>query len=137
MEQVLTYLANPAVTVALAVLLVFGRMSLYFYRLIGRKKGFSSRPWASELSVLIGFGLAVWSLFLSPGWIGGTLAALTILAGGFILYLFSQNSVPKQIAVKLGDHAPAFTAVDWDGNNYDFAPGNGDPLLLKFYRGHW
>lgn len=137
MEQIFAYLINPAVTVSLAVLLVFGRMALYFWRLLGQKKGFSGRPWLSELSVLAGFLLAAWSLFLSPGWIGGTFAVLTLIGGGAVLYLFSQAPVPVQIALKVGDHAPSFTALDWDGADYDFAPGHGDPLLLKFYRGHW
>ena len=136
-DQILTLLGNPYVTIPLAMLLVIGRMALYFRRIMVLKRGFPRRPILSELSVLIGFLLAVWSLFLSPGWIGGTLAIMTALLGGFVLYLFSQGGVPKGIGVSVGSPALAFSAPDGQGGTYAYAPGQNDPLLLKFYRGHW
>ncbi len=136
-EQILTFLWNPCVTLGLAMVLVIGRMALYFNRLLVQKKGFSRRPVLSELSVLIGFLLAMWTLILSPGWIVGTFAAITVILGGFVLYLFSQNGVPKGIGVSVGGPALAFTAPDGAGGTFSYAPGQNDPLLLKFYRGHW
>ncbi len=136
-DQILSLLWNPYVTLALAMLLVIGRMALYFRRILVLKKGFTRRPILSELSVLTGFLLAVWTLILGPGWVGGTLAAITVLLGGFVLYLFSQGGVPKGVGVKVGAPAPAFAAADWDGGTFAYEPGQNDPLLLKFYRGHW
>ncbi len=136
-DLLLTLLTSPYVTVALAMLLVIGRMALYFRRIMVLKQGFPRRPVLSELSVLIGFLLAVWSLFLSPGWIGGTFALVTALLGGFVLYLFSQGGVPRGIGVKVGAPALAFSAPEGAGGTFDYQPGQNDPLLLKFYRGHW
>ncbi len=136
-EQLFTLLWNPYVTLGLALVLVIGRMVLYFRRLLVQKKGFSSRPIFSELSVLLGFLFAVWTVIISPSWIVTALAVLPVILGGFALYLFSQGGVPKGIGVKVGEMAPSFSALDWDGNDFAYEAGQNDPLLLKFYRGHW
>ena len=136
-EQILSLLQNPYVTLSLALVLVIGRMVLYFRRLLVLKKGFNSRPILSELSVLIGFALAVWTVIISPSWVVTGLAVLPIILGGFVLYLFSQGGVPKGVGVKVGQPAPAFSALDWDGGEFAYEAGQNDPMLLKFYRGHW
>ncbi len=137
MEYMTALLQDPWFVIPVALVFVFGRMILYFRRIMVAKKGFGSRPWLSEVLVFTGVALAVWSFFLSPGILGYVLAGLTVLAGSFVLFLFSQGGVPASIGVNVGEKAPAFQAEDWDGVQFAFEPGGGDALLLKFYRGHW
>ena len=136
-EQLFSFLWNPYVTLGLALILVIGRMALYFRRLLVQKKGFNRRPILSEISVLLGFGLAVWTVIISPSWGVTALAVVPVVLGGFVLYLFSQGGVPKGVGVKVGQQAPSFSALDWDGGEFAYDAGQNDPLLLKFYRGHW
>jgi hypothetical protein len=119
-----------------ALILVVGSFSIYLSRVLNGLI-LRSRPLLTEGLVLTGFLLAIVSLFQSPGIVGGAAAVLTILVGGLVGYLFSQGPLPKRINVKVGEPAPGFTLDDWDGNSFSLTAGEGDPLLLKFYRGHW
>ena len=83
-------------------------------------------------------GLGVWSLVGSPGWVGGALAGLATLAA-LLLLLTVAISAQKvgEDAISVGMPMPHFTALTEEGAAFDSASLAGDPLLLKFFRGHW
>ncbi len=92
----------------------------------------------------LGF-VAAWSLgtllaaiVLVNGAPGTGLAVTALILGGVILALYAsapQRTAAQAIAV--GDAMPAFRAEAGDGTVVDSADYAGQPLLLKFFRGHW
>jgi len=120
----------------LALLLVVGSAGIYLWRVMNGLV-LRTRPFLTEGLVLLGILLAVLSLFQAPGWVGGVIAALTVLIGGAFTWLMSQGPLPTGIKAKVGEQAFEFSLKDWDGQNYSFVPGQGGATLVKFYRGHW
>ena len=87
---------------------------------------------------LVGIGLAGVSLASSPGWAGGLAAIIAILGSSFLLLTvaISQQKVGES-AIHSGDSIPEFSAVDEHGVRWESSSLIGQPLLLKFFRGHW
>jgi uncharacterized membrane protein YedE/YeeE len=83
------------------------------------------------------FGVA--ALMREPGIFGGLLAGVSILVGAVFLGLgFFLSAMSKQSpAVAVGAPLPVFIAPDENGNPFDIASLLGNPVLLKFFRGHW
>lgn len=119
-----------------ALILVIGSAGLYLWRVMNGLV-LRTRPFLTEGLVLLGTLLSVITLFQSPGWVGGSVAALTVLVGGAFIWLMSQGPLPSGVKAKIGEQAFAFSLSDWDGQNYEFVPGQSGTTLLKFYRGHW
>jgi len=88
--------------------------------------------------MLTGFGLSLSSFFFNPGWIGGTLSVLALLPSSFFIYTWSisgqQGGAGK---LQSGTALLAFTGIDDQGNLFDSRTLDGQPVLLKFFRGHW
>ncbi|MEM1436686.1 MAG: hypothetical protein AAGG11_21735 [Pseudomonadota bacterium] len=85
-----------------------------------------------------GVVLAGLSLIGSPGWVGG-IAALVALLGGALL-LFTVAISRQRIgdaSIRPGSRIPEFSAPDEHGTHFESSSLAGQPLLLKFFRGHW
>lgn len=87
-------------------------------------------------------GAAIVSALLAftrePGTLGGTLAALGLVVGSAFFFLSSLAGQSRQSpALAVGDPIPEFSATDENGEIFDFASLRGQPILLKFFRGHW
>ena len=81
-------------------------------------------------------GAAAWSA--SPGWLGGTVAGLSIFAAFFFLLTAAIGGQKFSAdAIQVGDTIPAFSAPDDQGENFDSTQLAGQPALIKFFRGHW
>jgi Peroxiredoxin len=83
-------------------------------------------------------GLAIAALVGGPGWIGGVLATLGLVLGLFLLFtitISAQKVTPE--AIRVGMTIPHFTALDEHGATFDSGALAGNPVLLKFFRGHW
>ena len=78
------------------------------------------------------------ALTQGPNWIGGSAAALALLAGSFFCLLVAiSRQVVAPNAVRVGAELPDFSAPNADGQPFALASTRGSPLLLKFFRGHW
>ena len=60
--------------------------------------------------------------------LAAALLLLTVMIGG-------QKVGDK--AIQIGMTIPAFTAPDEQGRTFDSAALAGNPVLIKFFRGHW
>ncbi|MEE4300067.1 MAG: hypothetical protein V2J24_11560 [Pseudomonadales bacterium] len=83
-------------------------------------------------------GLAIAALVGGSGWIGGVLATFGLLLALFLLFtiaISTQKVAPE--AIRVGMTIPHFTALDEHGATFDSAALAGNPVLLKFFRGHW
>jgi hypothetical protein len=87
---------------------------------------------------LVGIALAGLSLAGSPGWTEGVAAMIAILGSSFLLLTvaISRQNVGES-AIRPGDSLPEFSAVDEHGVRWESSSLIGQPLLLKFFRGHW
>lgn len=83
--------------------------------------------------------MGVAAFFSEPGIVGGILAGISVLIGGVYLGLgFFLSAQSKQTpAVTVGSSLPVFSAPDENGNLFDIASLSGNPIFLKFFRGHW
>ena len=96
------------------------------------------RLWLINLLVLAAVGLGIAAFASGPGWIGGTVAGVSVLASGFFGFLGVLAPQSKQApAVAVGDPMLDFTALDENGKPFELASLKGRPVLLKFFRGHW
>jgi cytochrome oxidase Cu insertion factor (SCO1/SenC/PrrC family) len=119
---------------ALAVILVSG--ILWFRAAMAvrlpKNRSFYVAAW------LVGVVLAVLALAGSPGWVGGIAAAIALLSGAFVLLTVSiSKQTLGATAIQPGASLPEFSAVDDRGERVESASLTGQPLLLKFFRGHW
>jgi hypothetical protein len=87
---------------------------------------------------IIGVALAGLALAGSPGWAGGLAAVIALLGGAFFLLTvaISRQKV-VDTAIRPGASLPEFSAVDEHGIRFESSSLMGQPLLLKFFRGHW
>ena len=87
---------------------------------------------------LVGIVLAGLSLAGSPGWTEGLAAMIAIFGSSFLLLTvaISRQKVGES-AIRPGDSIPEFSAVDEHGVRWESSSLIGQPLLLKFFRGHW
>lgn len=81
---------------------------------------------------------AIASLVAGVGWLGGIAAGIAVVIAGFF---FLTVAISKQVtgtgAIAVGDSLPGFTAIDENGEQFDSAVLAGNPVLIKFFRGHW
>jgi len=87
---------------------------------------------------LAGAALGLASLFGDPGWVGGSAAVLAIAGGCFLSFTvaISRQRVGED-AIDVGDSLPDFSAPDEHGVVFQAASLAGQPVLIKFFRGHW
>ncbi len=72
------------------------------------------------------------------GWVGGIPAGIAILIGCFLLLTVAVSEQKGGTGqFQLGQPVPEFTAPDENGEPFEIASLIGNPLLLKFFRGHW
>jgi hypothetical protein len=78
------------------------------------------------------------SLTNSPGWLGAIPASLALV--GSLFFLFTA-AISRQVlaanAIAPGQTIPEFTAPDENNEWFKSASLRGEPVLLKFFRGHW
>ena len=82
--------------------------------------------------------LGIVALSQSPGWLVGVPAVFSIFIALFFSLTFAiggQFVGPGAIAV--GATLPTFTAIDEHGETFDSSDLAGNPVLIKFFRGHW
>jgi hypothetical protein len=87
---------------------------------------------------LLAGALGALALALDPGWIGGVAAGFSI----FVALFFALTvAIGKQKAgadaIGIGASLPAFTAIDEHGETFNSLSLAGNPVLIKFFRGHW
>jgi hypothetical protein len=88
--------------------------------------------------MIVGVCLAVAGLMQEPGMIGVVSANLALLLGIFFLFTFSISTQKGGSGnLKIGSKLLSFAAPDHLGNNFESATLEGQPVLLKFFRGHW
>ncbi|GAB4159707.1 MAG: hypothetical protein Fur0021_30870 [Candidatus Promineifilaceae bacterium] len=96
------------------------------------------RPLAHQLLAGGGAVVAVFTLTRSLDVIGFLLAAVALIAGIRFIYTTLSSRLPgKQIAVRRGQPALNFTALDGHGEPFTLSSLSGRPILIKFFRGHW
>ncbi len=82
--------------------------------------------------------LGALALSQSPGWLVGVPAVFSIVIALFFsltVAIGGQFVGPGAIAV--GATLPTFTAIDENGETFDSSSLAGNPVLIKFFRGHW
>ena len=120
----------------LAVACLAGALGLWFHWI--RRVALAGRRIYAFALIGVGMGLAVAALAVGPGLAGGILAGLTLVLGALWFGLAAISKQSRQApAVAVGDAVPDFTAPDEHGEPVRLADLRGQPLLLKFFRGHW
>ncbi len=123
-------------TMALVALAMVAGALIWWFRRVGRVQIPKNRgPFV--LWMLAGGALAGVALVEGGGW--QTIApAVVALAGAlFVLSLFAISRQKVDGAIGVGDEIPAFQALDENGEAFDGASLAGQPVLIKFFRGHW
>ena len=90
------------------------------------------------IAFVLAGALGIATLSQSPGWLVGILAVFPIVVALFFSLTFAiggQFTGPDAIAV--GATLPTFTAIDEHGETFDSSDLAGNPVLIKFFRGHW
>lgn len=87
---------------------------------------------------MLGVGVGVAALVREPGWIGGAMALVGIVAGAVWLVLGVFAGQSKQIPnVIVGAPLPTFSAPDHEAKRFEIEGLRGHPVLIKLFRGHW
>ena len=87
---------------------------------------------------LLALGLAIAAFTTASGWLSGTVAVLAGLGSAFFLMTFAiSRQTAGDTAITPGADLPVFSAPDETGEQFQSATLAGQPLLLKFFRGHW
>ena len=85
-----------------------------------------------------GLALAIAAFAQGAGWIGGVAAGLAAFGGTFFLFSVAISAQKGGAgAFHVGSPVPEFTAPDDNGTEVQLSSLSGQPLLLKFFRGHW
>ncbi len=89
--------------------------------------------------MVLSAGLGIAALALGTGsWLANIAAGLAIFAGAFFLLTVA---IGKQTGgsgqFQAGSRLPTFSAPDENGELFDISSLSGQPILLKFFRGHW
>jgi hypothetical protein len=99
---------------------------------IPKDRGFFVAAW------LCAAALGLTALFGDPGWLGGIPASISVFAA---LFFLATVAIGRQKvgdgAIALGATIPHFTAPDEHGVDFDSQSLAGQPVLIKFFRGHW
>lgn len=125
-----TYLALGALALAIATGVLWFR-AVYAVALPKNRLGYL-------LVMLAAAATAMAALVTGEGWPGGVAAGITLLVAGFF---FLTVAISKQVtgegAITVGDPLPHFIATDENGEQFDSQALAGNPVLIKFFRGHW
>ncbi len=113
----------------------FGTFGLWFRRIQQVRIPEDRTAWV--VAALVSAGLGVGALFSGPGWIGGILAGLGLLLGGFFSLLVGISAQKAAGAIGVGDAIPEVSALDETGATVALSSFSGTPALYKFFRGHW
>lgn len=90
------------------------------------------------LMMLVTTVAATAALLMGVGWLGGIAAGVALsIAGFFFLTVAISKQVTGEDAIAMGDPLPHFTATDENGEQFDSQALAGNPVLIKFFRGHW
>ncbi|MFK7974862.1 MAG: hypothetical protein AB8C02_01925 [Halioglobus sp.] len=90
------------------------------------------------LVMLVSALTGIAAFMLGVGWVGGIAAGLAVtIACFFFLTVAISRQVAAQDAIAVGDKLPHFTATDENGEQFDSLALTGNPVLIKFFRGHW
>lgn len=87
--------------------------------------------------MLAGGALGGFAIAEGGGWLTIAPAALAIAGASFVLLTVSISRQKVDSAIGVGDVLPPFQALDENGETFDSASLAGQPVLLKFFRGHW
>jgi peroxiredoxin len=121
-------------TLALFVLLAFGRRWLLLMRQVRIPADMRPSVAANALAVLLGAAAFV----AGVGLLAGLAAGLALVGGLAFLALYAASGQQtRPAAVAVGDRVLDFAATDDSGQPFDLAGLRGRPFLLKFFRGHW
>jgi hypothetical protein len=119
-----------------AVALVATALARWFHLL--NTVGLAGRRAPLFAAIGAGIALGIAALTREPGWIGGGLAAVAIAVGlvWIALGLVAPQS-RQQPTIRVGGPLPDFEAPDHEGRIFRLSSLRGQPILLKFFRGHW
>ena len=94
---------------------------------------------AFVISCATAAGLGITALFMGTGhWAASTAAGTAIFIGLFFLLTVAIGDQKGGTGkFKLGQPLPAISAPDENNQLSDIATLAGQPILLKFFRGHW
>jgi cytochrome oxidase Cu insertion factor (SCO1/SenC/PrrC family) len=117
-------------------LLLAAALTLWFHWI--RQVALEGRRRVAYAMIAGAGALALAALATDAGTASGALALATLLAGGVWIALGVLAPQSAQApAVQVGAPAPDFTALDDEGRPFALASLRGQPVLLKFFRGHW
>jgi len=120
----------------IALLLVAGAAGLWFRAALGvrlpKNRSAFVVAWAG------GALLGAVALARGAGWLGGIPATLALVGGAFLVatVAISRQRVASG-AIRVGEKLRDFSARDENGEPFQLSSLAGQPLLLKFFRGHW
>ncbi|MFK8020497.1 MAG: hypothetical protein AB8B86_12055 [Pseudomonadales bacterium] len=90
------------------------------------------------LAMTTGLGLSITAFYSEPGVLGSLVATVASFMSLFWLLVTAagkqKTDTPK---IVIGRALPAFTALNEDGSPFDSQSLDGNPYLIKFFRGHW
>ncbi len=126
---------NGTAMALVALAMVAGGLIWWFGR-VGRVRIPKNRA-PFVLWMLAGGALGGVALTEGGGWQTTAPAVVAIAGALFVLATVSISRQKVDGAVGVGDTIPAFQALDENGEVFDSASLAGQPVLLKFFRGHW
>lgn len=126
-----------ATALAVAALLLTLGAGTFWVRALRRVALPANRSYFLGVFLLAGV-LGVIALVQGPGWIGAVPAVFSILVALFFaLTIAIGDQKVGADAIAIGASLPAFTAVDEHGETFNSVTLAGNPVLIKFFRGHW
>ena len=127
---------NGTALAFLSLLLVVGAGALWFRAALGVR--LPKNRSAFVAAWFCGALLGVTALTEGAGWIGGIPAVLGVIGGTFFTFtvLVSRQKVAAG-AIAVGSTLPDFNATDENGETFKASSLAGQPVLIKFFRGHW
>lgn len=88
--------------------------------------------------LMVGAAAGAYSLSQGPGLLGGVAASVAIIVAAFFLLTFAIGAQKAgEEAIAVGETLPEFSAPDEFGETFDSQKLAGNPVLIKFFRGHW
>tara|TARA_R110002072_G_scaffold31735_5_gene97568 strand:+ start:54340 stop:54729 length:390 start_codon:yes stop_codon:yes gene_type:complete len=116
--------------------LILISMGAFFYRVLKVNVPRVRAGYFTAMLIAAGLGMAAFAF--DATWVGTIPAILGISLGLIFPTLRLQSAQnKKQPAVAPGEPMINFTATDDSGRPFELASLMGQPILLKFFRGHW
>lgn len=124
------------ITAYVALAIALGAGAVWFRRAFAVNLPEDRTGFVVVMAVAAALGVA--AFVQGTGWLGGMAAGLAIGFGCvFLLTAAIGDQKGGSGKFQIGKPVPNFTAPDEDGEIFDLASLAGNPLLLKFFRGHW